>query len=51
MDTGVFRGLAQPQLSRLNENVALLEYSDPGAIRAWMSGFERLSAHLQAATL
>jgi glyoxylase-like metal-dependent hydrolase (beta-lactamase superfamily II) len=45
MDTGVFRGLAQPQLSRLNENLALLEYSDPGAIRARMStnGFALLA--------
>ena len=37
MDTVVFRGLAQPQLSRLREDLALLEYSDPGAARARLS--------------
>ena len=45
MDTGVFRGLAQPQLSRLREDLALLEYSDPGAVRARLStnGFALLA--------
>ena len=45
MHTGVFRGLAQPQLSRLREDLALLEYSDPGAVRARMStnGFALLT--------
>jgi glyoxylase-like metal-dependent hydrolase (beta-lactamase superfamily II) len=45
MDTVVFRGLAQPQLSRLREDLALLEYSDPGAVRARLStnGFALLA--------
>jgi hypothetical protein len=45
MNTVVFRGLAQPQLSRLSEDLALLEYSDPGAVRARLStnGFALLA--------
>jgi len=45
MNTGVFRGLAQPQLSQLREGLALLEHSDPGAVRARMStnGFALLA--------
>ena len=45
MDTGVFRGLAEPQLSRLREDLALLKYSDPGAVRARLStnGFALLA--------
>jgi len=45
MDTRVFRGFARPQLSRVRENLALLEYSDPGAVRARMStnGFALLA--------
>jgi glyoxylase-like metal-dependent hydrolase (beta-lactamase superfamily II) len=33
----MFRGLAEPQLSRVREDLALLEYSDPGAVRARLS--------------
>jgi hypothetical protein len=45
MNTVVFRGLAQPQLSRLSEDLALLEFSDPGAVRARLStnGFALLA--------
>jgi len=45
MDAGVFRGLAQPQLNRLRDDLALLEYSDPGAVRARLStnGFALLA--------
>lgn len=33
----LFRGLAEPQMTRLREDLVLIEFSDPGAVRARMS--------------